>query len=571
MFCEKCGAVISDGSRFCEKCGAPVAQTQLVAAPIAPSAAPKAKIDVVKLVKENKKIAIISTAVLLVVVIGLIFILQPATIDPADYLKITFSGYNGEGKLNIKFDPEYELCYKLLDITPEQLEQLTSQQQSAYATKFANIVEAFDMTLTGDGIDYNKMSNGDKIYIRITVDRDALKSYDYKFKKDVYEIELEVGKDTDPIAEPLVIDLFDILDITATGFEGYGELNNSAIDKTIRPDTPIGDVAAVRLYTSTDYERDWYSYINVTLLGKDNSTVSSATLYLYTDNDGNLKNGDTVKITVDEVSTLTRNGILLKETEYNYAVSGLAALTDINLFDYLKPVYSGFSNSSASVKWKEGEQTVKLSKAIGDISELNVKVVKAWGNDAYIYVTFTPIAGKDKVEIRFDIDVEAPDVLKNGDTITLSCTDTYDRSRLEKYGMTFAESKTITAGGITEMVNVDLLGALNCVFEGNNGSKKLNFSEDTTTITFDHSVSGISQITVGGMKNTGWFVSYYVTITYTDSTTNDTQTLDYYLNVSYSGYSSGDTVTISLGSSYVNKLAKLGINVTETERIVTIP
>lgn len=577
MFCEKCGAVIEDGSRFCEKCGAPVEQTQPVATPAAdpvaaPATAPKAKIDVVKLVKENKKIAIISAAVLLVVVIGLIIILQPPVIDPADYLKITFSGYNGEGQLNIKFDPEYELCYKLLDITEEQLEGLSTQQQILYATKLEKISNAFDMTLTGDGIDYNKMSNGDKIYVRITVDRDALKDCDFKFKKDVYEIELEVGKDTEAISEPLVIDLFDILGMYTAGFEGHGELFNTAFDKTIRPDSPIGEVAAVRLYTNPDEERDWYHYINVSLLGKDNSQLSSTSLYLSIDgNDGSLNNGDIVKVTVDESSLLKRNGILLKESECNYTASGLTALTDINLFDYLKPVYSGFSNSNASVKWEDTKQTVSLSSRIGGITELGIQVSKGYGSNAYIYVTFTPENSTNEVQIRFDMDVDVPDNLKNGDTITISCEESYDRNTLAKYGMTFAESTTIVASGIEEPVDVDILGALNCIyFDGDEGSKKMHFNDENNTITFDRPVSGISQVTVGGSTFSAWG-SYYLHVHYTDSTTNADSSIKCTLNVTHNGRSSGDTVTIKLDSSYVDKLAKLGIRVTNTERIITIP
>lgn len=578
MFCEKCGAVIEDGSQFCEKCGEPVAQMQPAAAPVedpvaAPATAPKAKINVIDLLKTHKKVAIISAAVLLVVVIGLIIILQPPVIDPADYLEITFSGYDGEGKLNIQFDPDQKLCYKLLDITEKQLERLNDNKKNVYAAKFAKISKAFSMTLTGDDVDYNKMSNGDKIYVRITVDREALEEYDFKFKEEVYTIELEVGKDTDPIPEPLVIDLFDILGMYTAGFEGHGELFNTAFDKTIRPDSPIGEVAAVRLYTNPDEERDWYYYINVSLLGKDNSQLSSTSLYLSIDgDDGSLNNGDIVKVTVDESSLLKRNGILLKETECNYTASGLTALTDINLFDYLKPVYSGFSNSNASVKWEDTKQTVSLSSPIGGITELGIQVSKGYGSNAYIYVTFTPENSKNEVQIRFDIDVDVPAYLKNGDTITISCEESYDRNTLAKYGMTFAESTTIVASGIEEPVDVDILGALNCIyFDGDEGSKKMHFNSENNTITFDHSVSGISQVTIGGSTSSFWSTYYYLHVHYTDSITNADSSIKCSLNITYSGYSSGDTVTIKLDSSYVDKLAKLGIRVTNTERIITIP
>ncbi len=75
MFCEKCGAQMSDGAVFCEKCGAPVDRTGTIDRPVEPEQTFVERADETNNINKKIIIIIISCAVVLLTVIALVAIL----------------------------------------------------------------------------------------------------------------------------------------------------------------------------------------------------------------------------------------------------------------------------------------------------------------------------------------------------------------------------------------------------------------------------------------------------------------------------------------------------------------
>ena len=113
-------------------------------------------------------------AVVLVAIILIVIFMRPKgmSIIPNEYVKVTCSGLNGEGKARISFDAQSFLN----DIKAEK--KLKPAQESEIQGLLANADQYFQLSKN------EELSNGDELSIESSMPSDFFKSYKIKIKND---------------------------------------------------------------------------------------------------------------------------------------------------------------------------------------------------------------------------------------------------------------------------------------------------------------------------------------------------------------------------------------------------
>lgn len=293
MFCGICGAKAEEGDKFCIKCGAKLTQeinTETVQMPVYEMPEPPKpeeqlntndNASQVQKPKKSKKIFIIIGAIALFVIIfivALVFIIKSSinkkiteakTIDfKMEYIDIEFSGYDSVGVANVEFNDEFK---------DDALVALGFDEDEADSEEAKRAI--MDLIYALD-VDFNKkarLSNGDKVKITITADKDDLDELDVIFDEVTIEVTvtgLEKSNEMNP---------FDYLTVITEGFDG---------NVTVKWEY-TGDNEFINTY-SFDCSDCW-----------------------------NLSIGDTITITFDEYDQeylLGQQGIILTQTEMTYTV-----------------------------------------------------------------------------------------------------------------------------------------------------------------------------------------------------------------------------------------------------------
>lgn len=196
-----------------------------------------------------------------------------AKVDLAPYLSVTYSGYDGNGNAHVDFDfadMEYEIMSRWED--SDRLEKLAE-------------LTAVEMTITYKADVSNGLSNGDKITVEISLDKDLAKKYGYSFTglERQFTVEgLTQAIEIDPFAE----DIFGEgrpVNVTLEGIDPFVSL-------TIYNTAPIGEPVRAVTYK--------------------------------VDNDWNLRNGDVITVTATLDKKFQQQGYVLTRTELAITVEG---------------------------------------------------------------------------------------------------------------------------------------------------------------------------------------------------------------------------------------------------------
>ncbi len=231
MFCGICGAKANEGDKFCMKCGAKLTQDinsgavqmPVYEMPVQPEIPEPVNTNdnaspVQKPKKGKKKLFIIIGAIALfviVLIVSLVFIIkafinkketEAKTIDfEMKYLDIEFSGYNSAGVVTVEFTDEFkEKALTSLGFDEDEADSKEAKRA------MMDLIYALDIDID----DKKGLSNGDKVIITITADKDDLEELDVIFKECTVEVTvsgLEESNEMNP---------FDYLTVTTEGFDG---------------------------------------------------------------------------------------------------------------------------------------------------------------------------------------------------------------------------------------------------------------------------------------------------------------------------------------------------------------
>ena len=250
---------------YCEFCGKPIGEGGCSCSEAIGKRTKKAKLI-------KRAIPLASVCIILAIAVSflIVFISNSTKFDPLDYTEISFSGYNGNGTVDVDFEL-YDLIEELIGEEPDDIEN----EAFSIWFKKAEIYE--------DGIDYEispreGLSNGDKIEIRFTV-TDAV-GKKVKDSTDTYVVS--------GLTEVEKVDIFEDIEISFEGISGKAVAKlKLASESTIKDVTGIsvdkgfglsnGDTVTVTI-KNVDYFAETYSIIP-TILEKS-YTVGGLTSYV---------------------------------------------------------------------------------------------------------------------------------------------------------------------------------------------------------------------------------------------------------------------------------------------------
>ena len=380
------------------------------------------------------------------------------------------------------------------------------------------------------------------------------------------------------------LDLENYIQISVSGYDGSGYIDGTPIDRSKLLTDVLGEIPDGNGTTEAEL-KTYYDYIaKATVI---ENAISSDIEYQQGSYSGNLKNGDriTVKIKADpevfkKYGFTLKNATVTKEMVIGSDSASLSGLADIDPFECLTPVFSGFNGSG-----RLASQTKETAKTIKNPSE-TVKEIKisalADGNvsSANIYIKFEITYLKQSENGNDFFESTATETvyptmsktsgLSNGDKVTFS-VDSEDFAFFEKYGINVSKtSEEYTVDGLQDNVTVNLLDHLIFLFSGTDGNGTAAIQTGENLIVLPHSVFGISSIK---MDITGSAPNYTVVLTVPDTDGQYGQTKQITVSLPLSKYSSlknGDTVSVSFWLEDIEKLAAAGITVSPTSGEVTV-
>lgn len=306
MNCKNCHSKLPSFSAYCENCGVK-----------GPSFDIRIRFywkSLVALLKKHIWLTVM-VACMLVVTVGLsIFLNVSNKIDLTDYIVTEVNGYNENGsiKVSINYDALGEKLFGKKP-TPD-----TAKGYEEYAEYIAKL-EKFNSILFVSSDKSTGLKNGDFYLATVTVsDSSLFKEYGFKIKEDSCRKVFQIGKNTAFLDAPVEINIFDYLDVSFSGTNGYGSLN---ISNEVKTET-ISFASGKQTEITIQYEEYWY---NSALIIRFKDTNAMVSLALNGINSSYLSNGDSVELSLDEdqLKELGEYGLSAKTKSHIYQVSGL--------------------------------------------------------------------------------------------------------------------------------------------------------------------------------------------------------------------------------------------------------
>lgn len=270
MFCIKCGKQIDDDSTFCPFCGAPVEKE--TPKPKTKAKAPKPKTEPAPAKPKTKKaepikeepvientqpinynnpkpnskkgliIGIISAAVVILGVLGYFFFFSGTAISVLGDIEYEIEGYNGYGHLSLN-DGNSAFGY-IVEHELDNLENaaLTCAFQNQSNGGCQNILQRYnyleaainsleDNYEVTDNKSLSELSNGDKVTIVVTYNKEAFKRAGYKLKDTKKTITIQ------GLPEPQEIDVSQYMD-----FKWVNEGDSFSLKSDVKEGCPVSEI-----------------------------------------------------------------------------------------------------------------------------------------------------------------------------------------------------------------------------------------------------------------------------------------------------------------------------------------
>lgn len=277
-----------------------------------------------------KKLRItLSTAVMLLVLSLCGCGKKVVTYTTEDYITVSVSGVNGEGRLTVQSGTD-EFFRRVNDDVFEG-----KGSEIDLASMAVNIAAYADYNVSS----MDNLSNGDTVTITMTADNESLRELGLEFALDEYVYTVE------GLAEPQELDVWTGLEVTFTGI------------------SPDGSAEAV--YNGSD------TFV------KENVRYSI-------DSAWGLSNGDTVKVTAScSQSALDENNYVLSETEKTFTAQGLsfypADLSEYDITEIENILYENAKEETEATSYSKAYKDGSLLKCgrIFDRSDLS-EIAEEW-------------------------------------------------------------------------------------------------------------------------------------------------------------------------------------------------
>lgn len=309
MTCKNCNAKLPMFSCYCENCGERGA-----------SFVEWMKFYWLSFVALLKKRIWLTIAIvgMLVSIIGIgTFLNIPKSIDVTDYIITETSGFNENGSIYVRMDYE-ALGEELFGKMPESE---TAEDYEKYVDYILQLEKLQD-TLRVRADKTTNLKNGDFYIVTVDIlDSEFYEEYGVKFKEESYRKTLQIGKDSDAFDSLVEINIFDYLDISFIGTNGYGRLNISEEEKKETIVFNSGNKTEIIV----QYGDIWYNHTVILNIGIDESTIAVINLALDVTKDSYLSNGDSIEVSFDEnkLRSLAEYGLLVETKSQTYKVNGL--------------------------------------------------------------------------------------------------------------------------------------------------------------------------------------------------------------------------------------------------------
>ena len=312
MKCEHCGRNISILSNYCEYCSKEV---QSFGKRVVTKT--KTIFDAsVNLCKKKKWLLPVVLGIIAALIVVSIIANHEKKLNFTDYVSFEVSGYDGFGTLQVKFNYD-ELATEVLGKEPNPEVKKDYEKHIEYISDKEELMDlvAFRVDKT-DGL-----KNGDFFLVTIYVkDNDIFEKSKISKPDEKYTKTFEIGADTDKLTELTEVNLLDYVTVEFSGENGNGKANISYEGFTI-PVTPTnGEEYTLTLrYTQSMWGDSGFE----TTSSRDSDQYTMIKVSL--DRKSNLRNGDTVKVTItaSEYTLANQLGIKVSSTEKEYTVSGL--------------------------------------------------------------------------------------------------------------------------------------------------------------------------------------------------------------------------------------------------------
>lgn len=467
MFCEKCGAQLPDKAVFCEKCGTPVggqAAGTGTGTPFYPPMPPKKPSALKKFfsVKRNVILTAAAAAALLILITVIAVIsAMPKKVYVDKYFDIVYTGCDGYATPSVKWDDKaLEKINKKIFSKKVKLKNDDYGLGSLWNAFQENLSLKDCVSVTLDR-ENTYLSNGDKITVSVTPD--------FPEFEEMYGIKLTLKHKTVKVKglkEAVGFDPFDGVSVVFDGYTGFGRVTVNV------PSSPvaIGDSGFSAEYSARN------DGFGITISDPTGENSSSYYLRCTFDRAYNLSNGDIITATMQDAENLIPlMGISLSATEKKTTVSGLSDMLSYDPSKEVSVVFSGFSGY--------GDAEIKLpgDKSLGNYiirTEADVSTSRL-----RLYMILCDANGNELRKLRYDADKTK--YFANSDTVTFSLN-TSGNTLEADYGITLAETFTVTVSGLEEPVDPKFADRLSVAFEGFEGYGKIGsltlIGEDVYTV-----------------------------------------------------------------------------------------
>lgn len=305
------------------------------------------------------------------------------------------------------------------------------------------------------------LKNGDKITV-------SVKPGFTDFEK-LYKIKLAVRHSTVKVSglkEAVEFNPFEGVSVVFDGYTGFGKVTVNV------PSSPvaIGDSGFSAEYSARN---DGFG-----IMISDPTGENSSSYYLRCtlDRAYNLSNGDVITATMQDAENLIPlMGISLSATEKKATVSGLSDMLSYDPSNEVSAVFSGFSGYGEAEIKLPGDKTLGsyIIRTEADVSASRLR----------LYTVLCDANGNELRRLRYDADKTK--YFANSDTVTFSLN-TSGNTLEADYGITLAETFTVTVSGLEEPVDPKFADRLSVAFEGFEGYGKIGsltlVGEDVYTV-----------------------------------------------------------------------------------------